>query len=1152
MITIHLLGNSEITQDGNPLRISRVAVRTLLFYLACNPKGVSRINLINTLWPESRQAPRRLTEALSKLRAELIFDNTILVENDLIRLNSALIWVDLWEFERLFDRIQRAAIQTPEDAPLPAATAQDLNDALRLWRSYTLLDGCVLIDSPELDHFLAELRPSLENSLIYVLRRLGRHAFASGDLAEAIRLGEESLKIDPVHPELNYFLMQALLRAGRTRTAMERYERMRDYYDPHDQTLQFFQPLLEKINGNILAPEQHLTLQRVTWSDWKVSNAAFVGRRHALSRLEKVLHRGGAAALIGESGAGKTRLVHEFYQSLRPRPRVFLARGHRGEHNQSFHPLVESMRLSIHKEDWQHMDRVWAACLAYLIPEIREYRSDLPVLESTSLENSRQMLFESIRQIVLTMTSPHKGLFFLDDAQWSDLATLETFSYLLERDSFKDHGLLLLNIRPEEPNPALQTFLHKHELQDLEIISIDPFTVEEVSELAQMITGTQLAPPLVQRLNSETGGNALFLVETLRELSNCCLDELENVGRLPITQNMRALVQERLSLLDPNDRILVETAAVLGNEFKIGLLETCCEMEDVQVVHRLERLNHLNLVQPVVGLIPDRYRFVHQKTREIILGELSPVRQRWLHRRVARVLEKLDVHPAQLAQHYHQAGDALLAFRQWVKTAEYDLHLFATQDALEAFAQAEPLIAELTLSLTEEEINTFYVAWGELAANSGQLEQSAQIFQRQLSLGEQRHNATLMGCALSGLAYVNILTSHPMESMEYIGKSLFYLTQTRDVEQILKAYTRQGLLLVYSNRFREARQVMEIAMEFKSASSDPEPGSVTADAQNQLSMIYSVVGLPVKAAEISTQALIASRQAQYGVGVIYSLMGLVIASHVQGNYTACCDYAREVIRLANINKDVRLGAVAQCYYAQALAALGECDQALAQAQQALEAGERGKYPEVLGGAYNALGDIYLYLLDFTQASQYYQAGIAAQPYGAHNMDNQLRWLITALMMDATPGNSLISLGQFIEQAERVGMEANALNGKMGMAIAQANLGQVTQAQDLAKQLEPEIAARSVYTLEILQEWLEAELALQGCALERARDHAILMLEKAKKQKAVFLQLCAGYLLKRAGVAQAMSPLLDSIQTCSCRAELVPAVKRFRKRMELIL
>ena len=282
----------------------------------------------------------------------------------------------------------------------------------------------------------------------------------------------------------------------------------------------------------------------------------------------------------------------------------------------------------------------------------------------------------------------------------------------MERDSFKDRGLLILNIRSEEPNQALQAFLHKFSPNRLEIIPVGTFSMQEVSDLAYKMLGTQPSVYLSQRLTADTGGNALFLVESLRELSNRSTEELDQIERLPITHNMRSLVQDRVSLLSPNERIMVETAAVLGDEFKIEMLETCCEMSGIQVVQGLERLTHLNLAQPVAGLMPDRYRFSHQKTREIILGELSPARKRWLHHCVSRALEKIDFHPAQLAEHYTQAGEALKAFRQWVKATEYDMGVFAVHEAMEAFAQAEPFIAELTLSLKEDEINNFYTDWG--------------------------------------------------------------------------------------------------------------------------------------------------------------------------------------------------------------------------------------------------------------------------------------------------------------------------------------------------------------------------------------------------------------------------------------------------------
>ncbi len=1155
MIFIQILGTPEILHNEIPLRISRVTVRSLLFYLACNPKGVTRANLINTLWPDVDQAPRRLTESLSKLRSELVEEDALMVEKDGVTLNKSIVRVDLWEFERIFDRIYRAAIQTPPESPLPAAVVENMRAAIALWRSPSLLDGAELVDSPELDQFLIARRLQVENNLFYMYRRLSLHAQASGDLAEAIRIGEEGLRLDPTHPELNYFVIQSLYRVGRPRAALDRYELMRTYYDPQDISLRFFQPLLDEIRQRDVQTAPLTQHPQIAWSDWKISNQAFVGRADILTRLQKTLQRGGVVALIGEAGMGKTRLVHEFYQGLKPRPRVFLARGHRTERSQPLQVLIESMRISILAEDWQRMDRVWATYLAQLLPEIRQYRNDLPAVENMPLEDMRFFYFEAFRQIVLTMSSPHKGLFLIDDAQWIDLTSLDMFSYLIERDSFKDHGLLLFNIRPEEPNVALQSFLHKHSQDGLEIIPVQGLSMEDVSVLTQKILGIQPSSSLVQRLAGETGGNPLFLVETLRELSACTPEELANVRRLPITQNMRSLIEERLALLDTDQRSLVEMAAVLGNEFEISELETTLELKEGKAALILDRLNRLNMVQPVGGIDPGKYRFVHEKTREIILEELTPARQRWLHRCAARVLAGKDILPSRLAYHYAQAGDALPAFRHWVKAAEYGLRLFSVPEALQAYAQAESYIAELPMTLKEEEINHFYTQWGDIAVKTGLWDEAYQIYQRQKTLGDQRHSALLTGSAFSGLADLYIFTSKPQESLQAIQKALFYLNQTRDVEQILKACKTNGLLMVYMNRFKDALQVMENGMQMRGEGRSPKALRAQIDLIGSLSGAYSLTGLPGKGFEVAIQAVIDSREMDYTMGVVNNFVHAVIALQIKGDYSVCCAYAEEAIRLADAVHYPRLRALTQYYLSRSLSSLGRCDEAWEQAQEALAAGKKGSFPEVASGALSALGDIYLYLFDFPNAAAAYQEGIAAQPFGAPNLDNQARLALANLCMQ--PGESTLdALQKIIEEIEATGLDAVGLPLWAFLGVALAILGRLEEAQQIVERLRSEVPVRGINLLDLIWEGLQALLAFKRCQKELALSHLKVAIEKAVKAEDKFVQLYFGIFYKHlAGQAIAIVPspmqLLDELEAHCRSRELHESYRAFRQKLKAL-
>ena len=85
-------------------------------------------------------------------------------------------------------------------------------------------------------------------------------------------------------------------------------------------------------------------------------------------------------------------------------------------------------------------------------------------------------------------------------------------------------------------------------------------------------------------------------------------------------------------------------------------------------------------------MVWQQYDFTHDRLREVTYAELSPVRRRFLHRRIALALEEL--HPAnpesvsgQLAAHYEAAGMAEPAIRHYVGAAAVARHRYADAEA---------------------------------------------------------------------------------------------------------------------------------------------------------------------------------------------------------------------------------------------------------------------------------------------------------------------------------------------------------------------------------------------------------------------------------------------------------------------------------------
>src|SRR5215472_5339658 len=87
------------------------------------------------------------------------------------------------------------------------------------------------------------------------------------------------------------------------------------------------------------------------------------------------------------------------------------------------------------------------------------------------------------------------------------------------------------------------------------------------------------------------------------------------------------------------------------------------------------------------------YDFTHDRLREVACSELSPVRRRYFHRRLARALAEvygadIEIWSGQIASHFEQAGMAEEAIEYFRRAAGYARQRYANAEAAELLQRA--------------------------------------------------------------------------------------------------------------------------------------------------------------------------------------------------------------------------------------------------------------------------------------------------------------------------------------------------------------------------------------------------------------------------------------------------------------------------------
>jgi DNA-binding SARP family transcriptional activator/energy-coupling factor transporter ATP-binding protein EcfA2 len=545
MLRILLLGSPAIFDQDQLLDIKRRVPRALLFYLACHEDPVGREELINLFWPDLEEDLGRsnLRDTLSKLRGQLPDPSVLIGDHDRVGLDFQNVFSDVLELERVFLKNRWTILQSPANIPLPRGVYQQLQDAVRLWRSPAFMAGISLPDSGAYDTWVADKGARLEQISFRIMSCLAEHLAASGYYEIAVQWIRANLELDPFNEELNYHLIAWLNEAGRRSSALQEYDLLCKRLKRENLPLS---PVIESLYLKIQdRPLMELPETSPVWPESLNLQYPLVGQNQAIQFLRQAFRRGQVVILRGEAGSGKTRLARALYRSLDSSARLLYCPTRSQEYRSAFQPLIDMLRSSVRPEEWNALAPVWTAALARILPELTQASSRLPFPPEDAA-----ILNEAIFNLFQVLGRSQRVLLILDGAQWCDDDTFKALAYLINRNFFLNHGLLLITVRLEENNPAFTAFLNS--LQNSFAVqqgSLEPLTNEEVDQLAQMVVGQPLPEELLNRLVRETMGNPFFLLETLRALTETFPDpaQWENVTHLPVPERIQAVFRQRMA-----------------------------------------------------------------------------------------------------------------------------------------------------------------------------------------------------------------------------------------------------------------------------------------------------------------------------------------------------------------------------------------------------------------------------------------------------------------------------------------------------------------------------------------------------------------------------------------------------------------------------
>jgi DNA-binding SARP family transcriptional activator len=339
--------------------------------------------------------------------------------------------------------------------------------------------------------------------------------------------------------------------------------------------------------------------------------APLVGRDEELEALRGCFDgEARVVTVLGEAGIGKTRLANELAASVADEARVLVGRCVSYGEGATWLPLAEIVRAVV-------PDASEAGIAALLGDEDDARLVARRVRELLGLEEGAPPAgegFWAVRRLLEALARERPLLVVLEDIHWAEPTLLDLVEHLAAQAS----------------GPLLVLCLARDLDRDWPVaVRLTPLPDDEATSLvAALPGGAALDEPLRRRIVELAEGNPLFAEQLLAHALESGEDALAAVPG-----SVEALIAARLDRLPPDERGVLERAAVVGREFPAAAVADLSERE---VAEDLAALGERGLVRAARR---GGFRFHHVLIRDVAYAGITKERRSKLHERVAAWLD---------------------------------------------------------------------------------------------------------------------------------------------------------------------------------------------------------------------------------------------------------------------------------------------------------------------------------------------------------------------------------------------------------------------------------------------------------------------------------------------------------------------------------
>ena len=350
---------------------------------------------------------------------------------------------------------------------------------------------------------------------------------------------------------------------------------------------------------------------------------------------------------------------------------------------------------------------------ARLVPALGERMPDMPPSKATDPDSERYLLFAAAVGLLTAVSRHDPIVLVLDDLQWADSGSLALLRHLTAAErvmrvlvlgTFRDSEL------PQSPElrETLGTLWRHEGVSRIELGGLDSSGVGSLLEAVSRQRLDAFGLGLAEAVHRETDGNPFFVTEMLRHLRDTGAIHQNAAGRWvasgtidrsALPESVREVIGGRVVRLGPDADRVLSTAAVIGRDFDLDVLERATRVPVDALLDILEAATTASLVQEVDD-VPGRYNFGHALFQHTLYENLGPTRRARTHEVVALALEDFcgdepGTRVGELARHWINAtppANLPRAIRYSHEAAAGALRSLAPDDALRHYTKSLELL----------------------------------------------------------------------------------------------------------------------------------------------------------------------------------------------------------------------------------------------------------------------------------------------------------------------------------------------------------------------------------------------------------------------------------------------------------------------------